>query len=94
MGCPLPRRAAALWDVTVLGSDANKLARLAGTSDLGLLRERFGDVMRRLVEMYREPDLPPEFEDLAQVITLKGALWRSKLAVLLREPVNPGESNR
>jgi hypothetical protein len=83
----------ALWDVTLFGSDANKLARVAGTTDVVELRKQFVAVIRRLRDLYLEHAREPNFQEVAQprVVALKGALWRAKLAALLHEDVPADE---
>lgn len=73
-----------LWDVTLLGSDASKLAWLADTESVETVAERFVDVVRRLAELYAQSGDPTEYGEPG-LLAMRALLWRAKIAVLLDE---------
>ena len=79
-----PRQARRLWDVTLLSSDASKLAWLAETESVEELRERFTVAVTRLAELYRGLEDPAAYERL-RTFPVQATLWRAKIAVLLDE---------
>jgi hypothetical protein len=87
-----PRETPRLWDVTLLGSDASKLAWSAGTDSVELVAERFIPVVSRLAEMYarlneRRTDLVEDDPTAwrPEVFAARATLWRAKIGVLLGE---------
>ena len=93
-----PREKPRLWDVTLFGSDASKLAWLADTDSVETLAERFVPAVMRLGDMYddlsqRRTDRPDDHGPTAwrpEVFAVRATLWRAKIGVLLRDedPVN------
>lgn len=83
-----PRQRPRLWDVTLLGSDASKLAWLAETDSVEVLRETFDDVIGRLAMLYRQHEDPVGYGS-PEALRVRVTLWRAKIAVLLEEQVAP-----
>jgi hypothetical protein len=82
-----PLVAPGLWDVTLLGSDANKLAWQAQSSSLETVSESFLSIAKRLIGFYRIASESAEVGpiDTVGVVRTKCTLWRAKLGVLLNE---------
>lgn len=83
-----PRQRPRLWDVTLLGGDASKLAWLGGTDSVDVLRDRFDDVIARLASLYHEREDPAGYGN-PEAFSLRATLWRAKIAVLLEEREAP-----
>ncbi len=70
--------------MTLLSSDASKLAWLAETESVEELRERFIAAVTRLAELYPSLEDPAAYERL-RTFPVQATLWRAKIAVLLDE---------
>jgi hypothetical protein len=88
---PLDRPA--LWDVTLFGSDASKLAWLADTDSVEVIRDRFDSVVSDLAGMYRDVEEPTGYGAPA-FLELRATIWRAKIAVLLEEDKLPNAQRR
>ncbi len=73
-----------LWDVTLLGSDAGKLAWLSGSESVEYIATRFVQIVDRLGQMYRDYDDPTGYGRKDR-FAMRALIWRSKIAVLLAE---------
>lgn len=87
-----PRDEPKLWDVTLYGSDASKLAWLARTGSVQGVAERFVEVVSRLADMHqalrarRNVWLGDEATTFRpEVFAVRATLWRAKIGVLLGE---------
>jgi hypothetical protein len=88
-----PRNEPRLWDVTLYGSDASKLAWLAETESVEELRHDFTGTVTRLGDLYDQFQESRRTFDLAADSTfwvptafaVRATLWRAKIAVLLSE---------
>lgn len=87
-----PREAPKLWDVTLFGSDASKLAWVAATDSVEVLRERFVATVVELAGMYQQLDR--RAGDLSETygplwgpapFAARASVWRAKVGVLLGE---------
>jgi hypothetical protein len=79
-----PRDNARLWDVTLLGSDASKLAWLSGSDSVDVLAEQFVDVVQRFAALY-PTNLNAWGYGNRDAFGMRATLWRAKIAVLLNE---------
>lgn len=79
-----PRENPALWDVTLLGGDASKLAWLSRSSSVETLRDNFDAVIRDLAGLYETREDPIGY-GRRDIFDLRATLWRAKIAVLLGE---------
>jgi len=84
-----PREARRFWDVTLLSSDASKLAWLARTDSLEILRDRFLQAVTDLAGLYEGVQGVFGYEafeeNFRQALPVQATLWRAKIAVLLAE---------
>jgi hypothetical protein len=83
-----PREARRFWDVTLLSSDASKLAWLSGEDSLEGLRQRFIPAVSDLAGLYRDLGDAYGYEPLRAFppsLPVQATLWRAKIAVLLQE---------
>jgi hypothetical protein len=83
-----PRKEPALWDVTLFGGDASKLAWLSGSWSVEALRDKFDAVISDLAGLYEGREDPIGF-GRRDVFDLRATLWRAKIAVLLGEDAFP-----
>ena len=83
-----PRNNPALWDVTLFGGDASKLAWLSGSWSVAALRDNFDTVINDLAGLYEGREDPIGF-GRRDVFDLRATLWRAKIAVLLGEDELP-----
>jgi hypothetical protein len=77
-----------LWDVTLLGSDASKLAWISQNESVEALAASFTSVISKLGEHYGR--INPELDYLGrarntELFAVQAMLWRAKIAVLLKE---------
>jgi hypothetical protein len=79
-----PRENPALWDVTLLGGDASKLAWLSGSWSVATLRDKFATVISDLAGLYRRYEDPIGY-GRSDFFDMRATLWRAKIAVLLGE---------
>jgi hypothetical protein len=79
-----PREEPRLWDVTLYGSDASKLAWLADTDSVEAVAARFTEIIPRLAEYYRGVPIY-DYQQSAEALQMRAILWRTKIAVLLQE---------
>ena len=87
-----PREQPRLWDVTLFGSDASKLAWSAESDAVEVVADRFLGIVRRLADMYDDVDRrrpPVSASDPTawrqDVFAARATIWRAKIAVLLDE---------
>jgi hypothetical protein len=78
-----PRTRPRLWDATLYGSDASKLAWLAKSDKVDQVAERFVTIMHELAAYCERHG--QDIYGNRQIFALRATVWRARIAVLLSE---------